>query len=90
MAGMRVTPEELETLGGKFTQEAGTVRQLQSGISSALQGTNWEGNARNKFQQLWDTEYRKGLESLATTLEQTSQDLKKQAQQYRIADQQGG
>lgn len=88
MPGMKATPEELDQLAQRFNQEAQTVRTLQSGISSALQGTNWEGNARSKFQQLWDGEYSKGLTSLAQTLEQTSGDLRKQSDAYRTADQQ--
>ncbi|MFN8103258.1 MAG: hypothetical protein U0U69_02205 [Acidimicrobiia bacterium] len=88
MAGMRVTPG-LEALGGKFTQEAGTVRQLQSGISRRCRARTGRATSRNKFQQLWEAEYREGLGRWRATLEQTS-GPQKQAQQYRIADQQGG
>jgi WXG100 family type VII secretion target len=85
MALLKVTPEQLDQLATRFTQEAQSVQTVMSSIESTVAGTDWEGSASGKFQQEWQA-YRQHLQRLNQALNETSQAVRKQATAYRAVD----
>lgn len=86
MAQLRVTPQELRDLDKSFKSEADMVDRLVSTITSRLQGMDWAGNAKNKFQGEWDGQFRPNLQKLAGALREMGGVAQKQADRYEQAD----
>ena len=55
--GIKVTPEQLQTLSGQVTRGSGEIeRQLGSlqGVVAPLVGGDWAGQAQTQFNALWE------------------------------------
>lgn len=57
-------PEQLASLGRSLQQQVGAIDGVMHAVSSALSGTRWEGPARDRFEQEWNTTFRAALARL--------------------------
>lgn len=85
MTMLRVTPEQLDQLATRFSQEAESVQRVMSSIESTVSNTDWQGVASTKFSAEWAA-YRTHLQKLNASLNETSQAVRKQANNYRMVD----
>lgn len=76
---IKVTPEELRTLGGNFQTESGSVQQLMGKLDSQLRGVDWAGNSAMRFQAQWEDEFRPVLVNLSDALDHASARLAERA-----------
>jgi WXG100 family type VII secretion target len=55
MAGIRVTPEQLQGMSGRVSGSASSIEGELSGLAGALAplGADWAGLASQRFEQLW-------------------------------------
>ena len=55
MSGIRVTPEQLQTLSGRVRTGAGSIDGELASLGSSLAplGSDWAGQAQAQFQALW-------------------------------------
>ncbi|MBI1757670.1 MAG: WXG100 family type VII secretion target [Actinobacteria bacterium] len=64
-AGIKVTPEQLQSYSGTVKQRAGDVEGISTGLSKqleALVGADWAGAASGQFGQLWQ-QWHKGAKA---------------------------
>lgn len=57
MAGLAVTPEQLNTLSGQVTKNAGDIEGLHKALKGqlmAVAGADWKGAAAGQFQELYN------------------------------------
>lgn len=60
-------------LASQMTQSAGQIRQLMSQLTNQLNGTQWVGNDRTRFESDWNGTYVQQLNQVASALEDASQ-----------------
>lgn len=87
MAGIRVTPEELEAQAAQVMSQAGQISQAISTLQSQVAdlGSRWEGAGSAGFQQLFE-EWRTGAASVHEAMSGISTLLNQGANAYRQAD----
>lgn len=70
MAGdmLVMSKSQMEQLAGNFARQQQAVQDVIRAIQSGLEGTTWQGNRADRFHQLWNTEFRPNLMSLAEAL----------------------
>ncbi len=85
MANLGLDPEQVRNLARAFDQKAedieGVLRQLKSG----LQGTEWFGPDRDKFNNDFDTTITTNLRQLERALRDTANSLRDQAREQEQA-----
>jgi WXG100 family type VII secretion target len=78
MSGIRVTPEQLQSLSGRVRSGAGGIEGELGSLASSLAplGSDWAGQAQAQFQTLWADWQRnakglnEALQGIATLLQQ--------------------
>jgi WXG100 family type VII secretion target len=68
MANIKVTPEEVRTLGKKCNTESGTVDGVLNAIKTQISATNWDSPAANRFKQDWEGKFQPALKELSKSL----------------------
>jgi WXG100 family type VII secretion target len=55
MSGIRVTPEQLQSMSGRVSSGASSIEGELSGLRGSLAplGGDWAGVAQQRFEQLW-------------------------------------
>lgn len=85
MHWIRVSPAQLYAAAGRFQEAAHQVRQAARRMRSALEGTTWQGIARNRFgDRFQDWEWQ--AERTADALEAVAADLVATARAFEEAD----
>lgn len=87
MAGIRVTPEELEAQAAQVTSQAEQVSQVLSTLQGQVSdlGSRWEGAGSTGFQALFE-EWRQGALRIHEAMTGISSLLNQGAAAYRQAD----
>ena len=57
-------PEQLTSLGTTLTRQIDTIAQLMSTVDGALDGTTWQGPARERFVEDWNGSFKQALGKL--------------------------
>ena len=57
-------PEQLATLGRTLTNQIDAIDQLMSTVDGVLNGTTWQGPARERFCQDWNGSFKQALNRL--------------------------
>src|SRR5262245_57881663 len=83
MAQLGADVEQLDSLARKFDQEAQTIAQATSQISSQVNSTWWKGPDADKFKNEWEGQFASQLRKIAEALRQVGTVVRKQAQQQR-------
>ena len=73
-------PEQLTTLGTTLKQQVPPIETLVRTVTSVLAGTMWEGPARQRFEEDWNSTFRTALERLKTAFESAGNDCVMRAQ----------
>jgi uncharacterized protein YukE len=77
--------EQLVSLKGKFTTEAGDVQRLVSQISGAIDNTWWIGPAAERFKGSWNSDFRPALGRLQEALLDAAREVGNREQALRNA-----
>jgi uncharacterized protein YukE len=57
-------PEQLTHLGTTLNRQIDTIAQLMSTVDSVLGGTTWQGPARDRFVEDWNSGFKQALNRL--------------------------
>jgi uncharacterized protein YukE len=57
-------PDELTNLGTTLTRQIDTIGQLVSTVDGVLNGTTWQGPARERFVADWNGSFKQALNKL--------------------------
>mgnify|MGYP001827545731 FL=1 len=57
-------PEQLTHLGSTLNRQIDTIAQLMSTVDGALNGTTWQGPARDRFVEDWNGGFKQALNRL--------------------------
>ena len=90
MSGIKVTPEQLQTLAGQVSRGSGEIEtQLRAlgNTVSPLMGSDWSGQASQRFTGLWD-EWQRSAAGLKHALDGISHLMSQAGQSYAQAEQQ--
>ena len=79
------TPEELTALKGVFDAQAGKVDELVAAVNSKLGAVDWQGPAHDKFQNLWETQFKTALRNLQESLRAAGNEAQRVGENIRIA-----
>jgi len=81
--------EQMQKLSKDFSTSSGEVQDLTrrlDGIVTNVIGTGWEGNAANKFRDLWQGEFKSALNKLDQALADASREVDSRKQALIQAD----
>ena len=90
MSGIRVTPEQLQTLSGQVARGSSEIEGQLRGLGSTvapLAGGDWAGQAQQRFTTLWE-EWQRSAHGLKHALDGISQLMSQAGQSYEQAEQQ--
>ena len=90
MAGLKVSPQQLSTLGGTCHRTASDVRGQHAtlkGQLSPLFGSDWAGTAASQFTALYD-QFTKNAEGMTEALDGIGRLLAQAGQSYASVEQQ--
>ena len=57
-------PEQLTHLGSTLNRQIDTIAQLMSTVDGVLNGTTWQGPARDRFVEDWNGGFKQALNGL--------------------------
>ena len=72
-------------LSSQMTQSAGQIRQLMSQLTNQLNGTQWVGPDRQRFEGEWNGTYVSQLSQVATALEEAASRANQNANEQESA-----
>lgn len=81
--------EQMQKLSKDFATSSADVEQLTSrldGIVNGVIGSGWEGNAANKFRDLWQGEFKSALGKLNQALADASKEVENRKKALIQAD----
>jgi WXG100 family type VII secretion target len=90
MSGIKVTPEQLQTLAGQVGRGSSEIEGQLRGLGNTiapLVGGDWAGQASARFGSLWD-EWQRSAQGLKHALDGISQLMSQAGQSYAQAEQQ--
>jgi uncharacterized protein YukE len=64
MAMYGANPEQLTNLGTTLNRQIDTISQLMGTVDSVLNGTTWQGPARERFVEDWNGSFKAALSKL--------------------------
>jgi WXG100 family type VII secretion target len=76
-------PEQLATLGRTLSRQIDTIQQLTSTVDGVLNGTTWQGPARERFQQEWNGSFKQALARLNEAFGAAGQDCVVRAEELQ-------
>lgn len=82
MAGdmLIMSKSQMEQLAGNFARQQQAVQEVIRAIQSGIESTTWQGNRADRFQQLWNSEFRPNLMNLADALGEHSSFISRELQ----------
>lgn len=90
MSGIKVTPEQLQTLAGQVARGSGEIEGQLRGLGTTvapLVGGDWAGQAQLRFTSLWE-EWQRSAQGLKHALDGISQLMSQAGRSYAQAEQQ--
>ena len=57
-------PDQLASLGNTLTRQIDSITQVMGLVDSALNGTTWQGPARERFASEWNGSFKQALGKL--------------------------
>lgn len=81
--------DQMQQLSKDFSTSSGEVQSLTSrldGIVNGTIGSGWEGNAANRFRELWQGEFKSALSKLDQALADASREVENRKQALIQAD----
>lgn len=90
MTGLKVSPEQLTSLGGTCNRTATDVRGQHAGLKSQLMplfGADWSGAAASQFAALYE-QFNKNAEGMSAALDGIGRLLGQAGQSYASVEQQ--
>lgn len=57
-------PEQLSHLGSTLTRQIDSIAQVMSTVDGVLNGTTWQGPARERFVEEWNGSFKQALTKL--------------------------
>jgi WXG100 family type VII secretion target len=90
MTGLKVSPQQLSTLGGSCTRTATDIRGQQVSLRTQLTplfGADWSGAAATQFSALYE-QFNKNAEGLTAALEGIGSLLNHAGQSYAAVEEQ--
>lgn len=81
--------EQMNRLSSDFKKSSAEVDSLTSRLDSIVTqvvGTGWEGNAANKFRDLWNGEFKTALRKLDSALHDASREVENRKRALIQAD----
>jgi len=57
-------PEQLTNLGTTLNRQIETITQVMGTVDGALNGTTWQGPARERFVEEWNSSFKQALNKL--------------------------
>ena len=90
MTGLKVSPQQLSTLGGSCARTATDIRSQQANLKGQLTplfGADWSGAAATQFAALYE-QFNKNAEGLTAALEGIGGLLSHAGQSYAAVEQQ--
>ena len=72
-------PEQLTALGNTLRQQIQPIQTVVSTVTSVLSGTDWNGPARQQFENDWNTTFRTALDRLQQAFDAAGADCVKRA-----------
>ncbi|MGX7679207.1 WXG100 family type VII secretion target [Jatrophihabitans sp. DSM 45814] len=88
--GLKVSPQQLSTLGGSCARTASDVRGQHTGLKAQLNplfGADWSGVAATQFAALYE-QFNKSAEALSSALEGIGKLLNQAGTSYATVEQQ--
>ena len=88
MAGIRVTPEQLQAMSGRIANGAAGIQSELSGMAGSLAplGGDWAGIAQQRFETLW-AEWQRSAQALHEALTGIASLLAQAGAHYAEAEQ---
>lgn len=82
MSTIKVTPQDLRALATKCHNEAKSVTEVKTKVSSAIGSTDWDSPAATKFKGDWNHKYVKALNELTAALDDLGKAAETMAKNY--------
>ena len=76
-------PDELTSLGNTLSRQIDTITQVMSVVDSSLNGTTWQGPARERFAGEWNGSFKQALGKLNEAFELAGRDCVVRADELR-------
>ena len=89
MSGIKVTPEQLNSLSGQVSRGSGEIESQLRALGNTvapLVGGDWAGQAQQRFTALWD-EWQRSAQGLKHALDGISQLMGQAGTSYAQAEQ---
>jgi len=83
MAQLGLDPEQMDALATKMTNEASTISDIVTQITSQVNSTWWQGPDAERFKGEWEGTHSSALRNAADALDQVAQLVRSEAQQQR-------
>ena len=83
MAQLGADVEQLDSLARRFDQEAQTIENTISTITSQIGATWWQGSDADNFRNEWQTNYTASLRNVIQRLQDAASRCRAQANQQR-------
>lgn len=84
MGGMiGADPDQLTSLGQTLSRQRTDIEGLMAVVNSALASTNWNGPARQAFEQDWQSSFRTALSRLGEAFDLAGRDCLMRATELR-------
>ena len=76
-------PDQLSTLGTTLSRQIEVIGQLTSSVDGVLNGTVWQGPARERFVEEWNGSFKVALNRLNEAFEAAGRDCVARADELR-------
>ncbi len=76
-------PDQLAQLGSTLSRQIETVEQMTRTVDAALDGTVWQGPARDRFGEEWNGSFKQALARLNEAFDLAGRDCVARADELR-------
>ena len=76
-------PDQLTTLGGTLSRQIDVLGQLVANVDAAVNGTVWQGPARERFMEEWNGSFKLALTRLNEAFGAAGRDCVARADELR-------
>lgn len=76
-------PDQLNNLGTTLSRQIDALTQLTSSVDGVLNGTVWQGPARERFVEEWNGSFKQALTRLHEAFEMAGRDCVARADELR-------
>jgi uncharacterized protein YukE len=76
-------PEQLTHLGTTLSRQIDAIASVMSSVDGVLDGTTWQGPARERFVEEWNGSFKQALNNLNEAFEMAGRDCVARADELR-------